>query len=96
MSMTIGRCSLLEDPAGGTFQQQGNIVSFTNELGRVTSYEYDALNRRVAIVKPSVPGLGLARTETAYDTSGNVVLVADALGNETSFEYDSSAAFITL
>jgi YD repeat-containing protein len=86
----------------------------TNHLGQynlVTTYEYDALGRQVAIVDPlsrrtrvefDQVGRTLAqidpleqRTEYAYDVLGNRTVMTDAANHVTRFEYDTLNRLIT-
>jgi YD repeat-containing protein len=68
------------------------LISITDPLGRLTSYQYDALGRQVTIVQPDPDGSGpLAAAETtyAYDAAGNLASVTDALNHTTTYTYDS-------
>jgi len=66
----------------------GNVLSVTNPRGIVTSFGYDADNRRVMEVDAS--GNSLQRTlTTVYDAVGNVLSRTDGLGVVTSYSYDS-------
>lgn len=42
MSMTIGRCSISEDPWGGSLRMRGDEVSFVSEFGAASAAEYQA------------------------------------------------------
>jgi RHS repeat-associated protein len=56
-----------------------------NELGQVTSYTYDKLNRRIA----TTDSLGNI-TRTNYDSEDNIIATTDAIGNVTRYEYDKN------
>jgi RHS repeat-associated protein len=61
--------------------------------GVATRYEYDALDRLVAVVENHLPGIDPGpgtnvRTEYSYDALGNRLTIQDANGNLTSFSYD--------
>ncbi|MGZ3717168.1 MAG: RHS repeat-associated core domain-containing protein [Bdellovibrionota bacterium] len=60
-------------------------VSIQDPAGRITSFQYDALNRLVAKTDP----LG-AVTSYAYDLRGNLTGVTDASGNQTTYIYDKN------
>jgi YD repeat-containing protein len=74
--------------ASMAYDKVGNIISSTDELGRVTSYTYDALNRQVAVTDPS-PAHQRRLSTTVYDAVGNVVRTVDALGNTDRYVYDN-------
>ena len=62
----------------------GLVVSATSSTGVTSTFEYDALGRRTAVVDPRKG----ASATTHYDTLGRVDWVADAAGNKTHFDYD--------
>ncbi len=66
------------------YDSVGNVAASTDQLGRRTTYVYDALGRAVSTSDP----MGNVTT-TRYDRSGNVVATTDALGNTTSYGYDA-------
>ncbi len=76
-------------PSGeGGGEGSSGLTSPTSDLRPLTSYEYDALDRRTAVT--SAPGTASAqRTEFAYDAAGNRTLLRDAAGNETRWTYDA-------
>jgi RHS repeat-associated protein len=59
-------------------------LTFSDELGRTSSYSYDALNRRVTTTNP----LGYSTTYS-YDAVGNVVSTVNPLGHSTTYTYDA-------
>jgi len=69
----------------------GNLIRSTDELGRTTWRQYDALGRLTAETSP----LGLfagdpqATTRTEYDAAGRVTSTIDELGRRTDTVYDS-------
>jgi RHS repeat-associated protein len=72
-----------------------NLLSATDGRGVVTSYAYDALNRRTEVLQAYQVPAGIAwdpgapaTTSTDYDAADNVVQVTDPLGHSTSFTYD--------
>ena len=68
------------------YDRVGNLVKETDALGRVTTHEYDELNRRTATVK-TVNGQ-TERSETHYDAVGNITYTLDNRNRITSFKYD--------
>jgi RHS repeat-associated protein len=76
------------------YDAAGNTLSVTDQNSHVTSYAYDADNRKTT--QTDACGTGLARTTTtAYDQVGNVQTVTDALNHTTSYTYDSLNRQIT-
>ena len=63
---------------------RNNLISQTDALSRVTSHEYDALNRRT---KRTLPGGGLFET-FSYNAVGNMTVRSDFNGNTSTFDYD--------
>jgi len=61
----------------------GNVVSQTDEFGRVTQFVYDLRNRLVATIRPDGETVS-----SQYNGGGRVVASTDALGNTTRLEYD--------
>ncbi len=60
----------------------------TNPLGRLTTFLYDALNRRVQTTE-AVGTLVQRTSTTLYDAADNVTKTIDALGRPTQFQYDA-------
>ncbi|GEM_PF-6606724 len=67
-----------------TYDALGNLETVTDQLGKVTIYAYDVLNRQVRVTRQDGT---FSRTE--YDTNGNVTAVVDWNGNRTGRDYDS-------
>ncbi|MHB9049519.1 MAG: golvesin C-terminal-like domain-containing protein, partial [Pirellulales bacterium] len=64
--------------AQSTYDANGNVLTSTDALGRVTTYEYDALNRPITTTTPDADGSGgtisdTAISKTVYDAAGQVV-----------------------
>lgn len=86
----------------------GNLVQTTDALGRVTRYEYDAVNRRVAMIYPDnsqrrygydAAGLLVAETnelghtmKRSHDAFGNLLTTTDAAGNVTTQLFEAPGA----
>jgi len=65
------------------YDAAGNVVSQTDEEGKVTSFEYDAFGRLVR----STDALG-GVTVFGYDGRGNLISVRDANSGVSRFEFD--------
>ncbi|WP_147525354.1 DUF6531 domain-containing protein, partial [Acetivibrio ethanolgignens] len=61
----------------------GHRTSWTDRLGRKTTWKYDGAGRLTEEVQPD----GL-RTVHRYDAAGNEILRTDSAGRETAYEYD--------
>ncbi len=66
-----------------TYDQSGNILSETNELGETTTYRYDNVGNILQRVTP-----GGHKTTYTYDETGQLVKSVDPVGNTVSYEYD--------
>jgi RHS repeat-associated protein len=71
-----------------TYDNFGNVLTATDELGRVTTYTYDSNNNMTSIVQPAVGGSNPTTTYT-YNSFGEVLTMTDPLGNVTTNAYDS-------
>lgn len=67
-----------------TYDRNGNLLTVTDQLGKVTTYEYDALDRRTKVTRHDGT---FSRTE--YDPNGNVTDTYDFNNNRTHFVYDA-------
>ncbi|MBN8491307.1 MAG: tandem-95 repeat protein, partial [Burkholderiales bacterium] len=88
------------DKPGGTIRRDvsfdrydaaGNRVRHIDELGRLTIFGYDALNRATTVTTPDPDGAGpqlAATTYRSYDAMDNLVSETDARGATTAYEYD--------
>ena len=73
-------------------------MSLTDELGRVTRYAYDAMNRLVGTAEPDPDGGGPLQapvTQRTYDANGNLTSVTDARGAVTAYTYDQRSRLLT-
>jgi len=66
-----------------TWDNQGNLLSVKDPLGHVTTYGYDALNRRIVLTD----ALGKTATYT-YNNLDQLTQVKDPLGLTTTYSYD--------
>jgi RHS repeat-associated protein len=71
------------NPIDFAYDGNGNKVSVTDALGRVTDYAYDALNR-VARSRQDVGGIG-AQSQFKYDPLDNLTEVIDPKGLKTTY-----------
>ncbi|KWU24671.1 MULTISPECIES: RHS repeat-associated core domain-containing protein [Burkholderia] len=67
-----------------------DLVSYSDRIGRVWRYTYDANRRRTSIVDP-----GGQQTLLNYDPSGRLVSRTDPKGNVTSWDYDVQGRLTT-
>ncbi len=66
------------------YDNNGNLISSTDALGRVTSNQYDARNRLIATVNPDG-----SITKNQYDANNQITSDTDALGRKTQKFYDT-------
>ena len=74
-----------------TYDTLGNLIS-TQDLGRTTTFEYDALGRQTKETLPDPDGPGgmpAPVTTFTYDAVGQLISQTDPLGRVTAFEYDA-------
>ena len=72
----------------------GKLKTVTAPLGRVTTYDYDALNRLTHVTLPDPDGAGVGAPASVwqyseYDLVGSLKKQIDPLGRETTFVYDN-------
>ena len=79
------------------YNDEGQITSVTNALGKTTSYQYDTVGDLVSVTYPrnSDSGPNPAYFYT-YDDLGRVETITDPLGNTTSYTYDNLGRVMTL
>ena len=78
----------------------GRVLTETNPLGKVTTYDYANFAREVTITLPDPDGTGGPLTSPVlfrqYDEVGNLILVRDPLGAETTYQYDAANRLVTV
>jgi RHS repeat-associated protein len=85
-----------------TYDAVGNQQTVTDPLGRVTRYDYDALNRVITetrnyidgVFNPSLPAEDVI-TRYSYDAVGNRTRLTDAANHSTSYAYDALNRVVT-
>ncbi|MDB4614664.1 hypothetical protein OAH18_03135, partial [bacterium] len=73
------------------YDNDGNVTSQTDPMGRTTTQAYDALGRVIRASSPDPDGDGLLQSMSMYlalDAVGNVLVAKDNLGRITVNEYD--------
>jgi RHS repeat-associated protein len=75
-----------------TYNSKDQVATFTDELGNVTSYEYDPLDRLTKETLPDPDGGGSQTSPIySYEYGSNLLLSkeVDPLNNATEYEYNS-------
>ncbi len=71
------------------YDEMGNVTAVTDMNGLTTSYEYDAVGRKVKETRP-----GGTSITYAYDEQHNMTGLTDANGHTTTFEYDLNSRLV--
>ena len=72
------------------YDLRGNVILQTNQVGEITSMEYDAFNNKTNEIM-YMYGVPYATNSYVYDTNlEQVILSIDALGHTTSTTYDTN------
>ncbi|MBI9089153.1 MAG: RHS repeat protein [Desulfobacterium sp.] len=74
-----------------TYDTQGNPATTRDANGRVTTFDYDGLNRLISVTRP-----GEVITSYAYDGNGNLVSVTDGENRETTYSFDDAGQVMTI
>jgi|HubBroStandDraft_6_1064221.scaffolds.fasta_scaffold02149_4 RHS repeat-associated protein len=77
-----------------TFDNYGNVLTVTDELGNVTSYTYDSNQNMLS--KSVQANSGLATTSYTYNSFGEPLTITDPLGNTTTNTYDAHGNLLTV
>ena len=72
-----------------TYNAVGNLITFTDLLGRVTFHEYDAADREIKVVRDYGQGKLNVTTLYDYDEAGRLIANTDPNGNVTETVYDA-------
>ncbi|MEJ7590407.1 MAG: Ig-like domain-containing protein, partial [Planctomycetaceae bacterium] len=93
---TLGRVVTLTNPDSSTqtftYSTADQMLTSTDELGRVTTNTYDNLDRLKTVTQPDPDGAGSLTspvTTAVYNAGSLVTSVTDAKGYVTSYTYDS-------
>jgi YD repeat-containing protein len=91
----LGLPSRVESPLGGistgSYDENGDLVSYTNAAGGTYQYQYDSHGNLTETVNP------LGQTvQMTYGTLGNLTSITDADNNTTTYSYDSSGNLLSI
>ncbi len=75
------------------YDNNGNLTTTTDPLGRVTTHVFDALNRLINMIDPY--NGATKPTVYVYDQAGNLTTVADPQGLTTIYTYNGHNNLIT-
>ncbi|MRX56156.1 DNRLRE domain-containing protein [Bacillus idriensis] len=80
----------LNQQVTSAYDNNGNEVLSTDEVGRKTSYQYDYLDRLKAtiLVKSSESDPESIKVSYEHDAQGNIKTRTEPRGNQTTFEYN--------
>jgi YD repeat-containing protein len=73
------------------YNSADDMTSYTDELGRTTTYAYDNLHRVTSITQPDPDGggpLSAPVTTCEYDAVGRVTTITYPLSRDTQYTYD--------
>jgi YD repeat-containing protein len=78
------------------YDKSGNLILQKNKEGKVTQYQYDALNRLTFVKDFSIghPSAVIGLTMYIYDNRDNLISLRDAKNQITRFEYDKNNRLI--
>jgi len=77
------------------YDAAGDLTDYTDELGHVWTYSYDAMGRLASAQDPVQAAAGKATTYD-YDASGNLTRIVDALGRVTTYAYDDRDRLVSM
>jgi RHS repeat-associated protein len=78
-----------------SFGSSGNMTSYTDELGHVTTYTYDA-NGNMTSISKQLDSNNTVTTSYTYNSFGEVLTMTDPLGNVTTNAYDANGNLLTV
>ncbi len=74
-----------------TYYPDGRIQSFTDAIGKTTSYSYDLVNNTTTITHPDNSGTTVQR----FDSNGLLLSQTDPLNHTTTYTYDANRNKLT-
>jgi RHS repeat-associated protein len=81
-----------------SYDDSGNLTSFTDPLNRTTSYTWDRRNLRIRIELPAVAVSPTQNarptTQAVYDIFGNTLRTTDPLGRTTTYIHDAAGRIV--
>jgi RHS repeat-associated protein len=78
-----------------TYDNQGHVLTKTDENGHITYYSYDS-NGNLTSVSAPISGGTYATTSYTYNSFGEVLTTTDPLGNVTTNTYDANGNLLTV
>jgi RHS repeat-associated protein len=78
-----------------TYDNRGNVLTKTDELGHITSYTYDPNGNVASVTVPISAGVN-ATTQYTYNSFGEVLTATDPLGKVTTNTYDNNGNLLTV
>ena len=84
-------CVLIQDFYTEILDDTGNLISKTDKEEKITTYQYDSLNRLTNVTNQTSP---ITQTNYVYDGRNNLLELTDANGSTTWFEYDTNNRLI--
>lgn len=94
---TIGNAADGEITKTYGYAEDGTLSKETDAAGNYRTYEYDSLNRQIAINYFDAEGVQALRTEFSYGTDGNVSEMKDYAfenGSKTLYRWTDSACIV--
>ncbi|HZR03992.1 MAG TPA: RHS repeat-associated core domain-containing protein [Burkholderiales bacterium] len=96
LSKDIGGASPTTEITQYGYDTQGNLTSLTDALGKITTQQYDALNRLIKTIEPAASGAGAGgNTQYAYDGLDQLTQVTDPRNLATTYTLDGLARLTT-
>ncbi|QMU70664.1 RHS repeat-associated core domain-containing protein [Streptacidiphilus sp. P02-A3a] len=90
-STTEPNGSVLSPTEKYAYDNNGNVLSYTDKLGQTTTYAYDTRNRPYQItMPPATAGAAAGVEKLTWDDGGNLLSVVDPTGAQTLYVYDSN------
>jgi RHS repeat-associated protein len=85
----MDRLATRKDPLGNSesnqYDKNGNLIQFTDRRGKITTYQYDAVNRRTS----GAFGPNESTIKYTYDAANRLIQVTDSITGTITRSYDS-------